>query len=512
MSATTRVLHEIANAVLAVSLLASAVLIARVVTRRAAQSRETLAVALCLFFAAMGVRAATLAILGDVEIAPGGIAGAFIAVDAFAAVAAVAFLMLRGRYGVFLEGAARAREYQTEVAEKDREARALAQVNEELRRLDELKSEFLAVMSHELRTPLTAIIGYSRLLTRQIHGPLTPKQLEHQEAIFRSAERLSDLINDLLDVSRLEAARVELSPRPTDARHVLQQAIAVVRPAAEAKQIRLSSELPDDLPLVQADSSRLHQIVVNLLANAVKFTAAGGRVRVQGGRAKGQAWIAVEDNGVGIAPDQLAQIWDPFFQAESPLERRHGGSGLGLTIVRRLVELHGGLVRAESDGVNHGSRFTFTLPLAATVAGTPPLAEADADVEAVLAGRPVLIVEDEPQNQALMRVVVEDMLGARARLCGDGERAVQQAIAHPPALILLDLMLPGVSGWQVARQLREAPETRSVPIIAVSALARSQERETALHAGCDAFVVKPFTPDELAQVVGMVLLKDMAAR
>jgi signal transduction histidine kinase/ActR/RegA family two-component response regulator len=510
--ATTHMLHQIANGVLAAASLASAVLIARVVTRRPAQSREALAVALCLFFAAMGVRAATRAILGDVEMAPGGMAGTIIGVDMLSAVAAVAFLTLRGRYGVFLEGAARAREYLTEVAEKDREARALAQVNEELRRLDELKSEFLAVMSHELRTPLTAIIGYSRLLTRQVHGPLTPKQLEHQEAIFRSAQRLSDLINDLLDVSRLEAARVELSPRPTDARHVVQQAMSVVHAAAEAKQIRLASAMPNDLPLVQADPSRLHQIVVNLLGNAVKFTPAGGSVRVEGGDTTGHAWIAVEDSGVGIAPNQLAQIWDPFFQAESPLERRHGGSGLGLTIVRRLVELHGGLVRAESEGVNHGSRFTFTLPLAAMPAAPPRPSEADADVEPVLAGCRVLIVEDEPQNQALMRTVVEDMLGGSARLCGDGERAVQQAIAQPPALILLDLMLPGVSGWQVARRLREAPETRSVPIVAVSALARSQERETALHAGCDAFVVKPFTPDELAQVVSTVLLKDMATR
>src|SRR5206468_906867 len=201
-------------------------------------------------------------------------------------------------------------------AEKDREARALAQVNEELRRLDELKSEFLAMVSHELRTPLTAIVGYSRLLLRQAHGTLTPKQLEHQEAIFRGAQRLNDLINDLLDVSRLEAGRIELTPRSVD-----------------------------------------------------------------------QLWVAVEDDGVGIAKEELQRIWDPFYQVEAPMRRRHGGSGLGLAIVRRLVELHGGVVRAESEGEGRGSRFTFTLPVASVPAATatrgpePPL-----PIEAVLAG------------------------------------------------------------------------------------------------------------------------------
>ena len=153
-------------------------------------------------------------------------------------------------------------EYETGYEQKAREARALAQVNEELRRLDQLKSEFLAMVSHELRTPLTAIIGYSRLLTRQVHGPLSARQLEHQEAIFRGAQRLSDLINDLLDVSRLEAGRVELNPRPTSVRHVVDQVSAVVTVAAQAKQIRIENAVASDLPLVNADPSRLQQVLV----------------------------------------------------------------------------------------------------------------------------------------------------------------------------------------------------------------------------------------------------------
>jgi len=412
------------------------------------------------------------------------------------------FLALHRRYAVFIESADMVREYESGYAAKEREARALAQVNEELRRLDELKSEFLAMVSHELRTPLTAIVGYSRLLMRQVHGPLTAKQLEHQEAIFRSAQRLTELINDLLDVSRLEAARVELDPRPIDVREAVDHVAAAVRVAAQAKQIRITNAIGADAPAVQADATRLHQVLVNLVGNAVKFTPSGGSVTVRAARQADQVWIAVEDTGLGIAKDELSRIWDPFYQVESPLRRRHGGSGLGLAIVRRLVELHGGVVRAESDGENQGSRFSFTMP----VATAPPrkvveMSSVQARIEPVLVGRDVLIVEDDPRNQDLMRVVVEDLMGGRAMIASDGDDAMRQAVEHPPALILLDLMLPGLSGWEVARRLRQHPDSRTVPIIAVSALARPQERESAFHAGCDAYVAKPFTPDELARVI-----------
>jgi CheY-like chemotaxis protein len=174
-------------------------------------------------------------------------------------------------------------------------------------------------------------------------------------------------------------------------------------------------------------------------------------------------------------------------------------------MVRRLVELHGGVVRAESEGENRGSRFTFTLP----VATTPDVPEAAEEVavstDRILSGLNVLVVEDEQENQELMRAVIEDVLGGTVRICGDGERAVGEALDRPPGLILLDLMLPSVSGWEVTRRLRQSPRTRSVPIIAVSALARPQEREAALHAGCDAYLAKPFTPDALANVVATTL-------
>jgi signal transduction histidine kinase/CheY-like chemotaxis protein len=500
------------HVVLGVSVLAAAALIVVEIGRRPTRRREPLGMVLCVFFLALGVRA----IVRGIAVKPPtpeteGLA-IVVAVDVLAAGTAVALLALHRRYALFIESATVVREYETEYAAKAREARSLAQVNAELRRLDELKSEFLAMVSHELRTPLTAIVGYSRLLLRESHGPLSVRQREQQEAIFRSAQRLTDLINDLLDVSRLEAARVEIHPRPTDARQVVDQVMGVVRVAAQAKQIHLVVEL-NELPLVQADATRLHQILVNLLSNAIKFTPTGGRVRVRGGRQNGQVWMAVEDTGVGIAPAELSRIWDPFYQVESPLRRSHGGSGLGLAIVRRLVELHGGVVRAESDGANRGSRFTFTMPVATAPAPSEGVGatEPEPALERVLAGREVLIVEDDEASQALIRAVVEDTLGGRARICDDGERAIAEAVAHPPALILLDLMLPRLSGWEVARRLRQHPLTRGLPIIVVSALARPQEREAALRAGCDAYLSKPFLPDELARVVTTTVLGERVA-
>ncbi|HEU5320685.1 MAG TPA: ATP-binding protein, partial [Methylomirabilota bacterium] len=440
--ASAVLLYRLANGVLAAAALGVAAFIVAEIRRRPRRKREPLGLVFCALFLAVGVRAALR--VWAAAMPPESASLALVVADGATASVAVAFLFLHRRYGVFIETADMVHEYETEYVQKAREARALAQVNEELRRLDELKSEFLAMVSHELRTPLTAIIGYSRLLIRQVHGPLTAKQLEHQEAIFRSAQRLSDLINDLLDVSRLEAGRVELQPRPTDVRQAVDQVTAVVAVAAQAKRIRVTNAVPADLPPVSADPSRLQQILVNLIGNAVKFTGEDGAVRVSAERHKDQVWIAVEDTGVGIAREELARIWDPFYQVEAPMRRRHGGSGLGLAIVRRLVELHGGVVRAESDGDGKGSRFSFTLPATATAVpgAEPPRLEADAAFAGLLAGREVLVVEDEAQNQELMRTVIEDVLGGRAVLAADGEQALAAALAHRPALVLLDLMLP----------------------------------------------------------------------
>ena len=508
---TTEVVYQVVNVLLSASALAVAVLIVVETRRRRTRKVDPLGVALCAVFLAVGVRAAIRVSAVELHFVSPVTAALVLAIDLGAVLAAGAFLAMRRRYRVFIESADLVREYETEYAEKEREAQRLVQVNEELRRLDQLKSEFLAMVSHELRTPLTAIIGYSRLLLRQTHGALTPKQMEQQEAIFRSAQRLADLINDLLDVSRLEAGRVELSPRPVDIRQIVQQVVGVVAPAARAKEIRILPTFPPELPAVHADPTRLQQIFVNLVGNAVKFTGPGGTVQITAGRHRKSVWIAVEDTGVGIARSELAKIWDLFYQVESPLRRRHGGSGLGLTMVRRLVELHGGAVRAESEGENRGSRFIVTLPMAEEPAPASLPDETATILERTLRGRSVLIVEDEKENQELMRSVAEDVLGGEVRLCEDGARAVAEALDRVPDLILLDLMLPQLSGWEVTRRLRQDPRTQTVPIIAVSALARPQEREAALHAGCDAYLAKPFTPDAMARVIATTLGRERVA-
>jgi signal transduction histidine kinase/ActR/RegA family two-component response regulator len=497
-------LARAANAVLGTAVLAIAASVAAAMRRRSTHSVEPLGVAFVIVFLAIGVHA-WVHVVAIGERGEPGVSYVLIVVEWIAAVSAIAFVALHRRHGLFVGSADIARDYER----KEQEARALAQVNEELRRLDQLKSEFLAMVSHELRTPLTAIIGYSRLLLRQAHGTLNAKQVEHQEAIFRSAQRLSELINELLDVSRLEAGRVELAPRPTSLRHIADQAIAVVGVAAQAKQIRLENAVSADLPLVNADPTRLQQILVNLIGNGVKFTPTGGRVALSAGAQRDQVWVAVEDTGVGISAQELARIWDPFYQVESPLSRRHGGSGLGLSIVRRLVELHGGVVRAESGGINRGSRFTLTLPVAVAVQDAP--VEPEPPLQPVLTGRHVLIVEDEHENQTVLRSIVEEVLGGKATVCNDGEQALRATMEQAPALVLLDLMLPGLSGWEVARRLRQNPRTRETAIIAVSALARTQEREAALHAGCDAYLAKPFTPEEMGRLIATALARHGAA-
>src|SRR5687768_8114977 len=321
---TVEFLYRLANLVLGIAALTVAAFIVVEIARRPTSRRDPLGVVFCVLFLAVGMRSVLRGLVGDFVPAEIGAPWAVTVLDWVAAAAAVALLALRRHYALFIESAKIVREYETGYVAKAREARSLAQVNEELRRLDELKSEFLAMVSHELRTPLTAIIGYSRLLLRQVHGPLNPRQLEQHEAIFRSAQRLTDLINDLLDVSRLEAGRMELSARPTKVRPIVDQVIAVVGVAAQNKQIRILNEVPGDLPVVSADPTRLQQVFVNLIGNGVKFTPASGVVRVTGGARGDQVWISIEDTGLGIAPEELARIWDPFYQVESPLHRRHG--------------------------------------------------------------------------------------------------------------------------------------------------------------------------------------------
>lgn len=240
----------------------------------------------------------------------------------------------------------------------------LERANEEMRQLDRLKGDFLALISHELRTPLTSIIGYTDLLLRQLHGPLNDRQEQHGLAVKKAAARLLALINDLLEVVRLQYGQVELTSGPTGLPDTFAGALSEFLAAAERGAVELRIDAPPALPTVWADNQRLHQILVHLLDNAIKFTPPGGTVTICAEPRVDSVYVCVIDTGVGVPAEELGRIWDRFHQVDSSTRRRFGGTGLGLAIVRDLVELQGGTVEARSDGPGQGSVFGFTVPLA----------------------------------------------------------------------------------------------------------------------------------------------------
>ena len=394
-----------------------------------------------------------------------------------------------------LESAWLGHQHEARVAELERS-------NADLRELERLQGDFLSMVSHELRTPLTAIIGYTDLLLRQAHGPLNERQSRHGEAVKKAAHRLLGLINDLLDVTRLESRQVELAIAPLPLAEAFSRALGEAEAAAEQRQIELRLDVPTSLPIVLADGERLNQILENLLDNAIKFTPAGGRVILRSERRDGQAHVCVEDTGVGVPPEQLEIIWSRFHQVDSSTRRRFGGTGLGLAIVRNLVALHQGSVDASSGESGAGSRFCFSIPMAPAAPAspqavvTPPVAPR----ERLEQERRILVVDDEPDNRALIASIITDILGHRAWLAADGTDALRQA-RDEPDLILLDLRMPGLSGFEVARALKSDPRTADIPLVALTALAAEGDRESALAAGCTGWVTKPFSSAELAAAI-----------
>ena len=395
---------------------------------------------------------------------------------------------------VVVEAARRAAEVEARNAELERANAALVE-------LDRLKGDFLSMISHELRTPLTAIIGYTDLLLRGSHGGLNERQARHQVAVKKAAHRLLALVNDLLDVNRLESGRVELARESVAIYDAASRAIHDVEATARQRNVELRLDAPTTSPWVDADPERLHQIMLNLLDNALKFTHEGGRVTLHIDRVGDQAAVVVEDTGVGIPVAELNRIWDRFHQVDSSTRRHVGGTGLGLVIVRNLVALHGGRVAVQSDGPGLGSRFSFTLPLASVP--TLPVSEPDvppAVVERSGARRVVLIVDDEPDNREVIATLVSDDLGYETRSATNGEEALIAARSRPD-LILLDLRMPGLSGYEVARQLKADAATASIPIVAITALADEDDQRAAREAGCVGCLTKPFTPASLATAV-----------
>jgi CheY-like chemotaxis protein len=369
--------------------------------------------------------------------------------------------------------------------------------NEELLQANRIKDEFLATLSHELRTPLNAIVGWTRLLrTGRLDERTGGRALE---TIDRNATLQAKLVEDLLDVSRIITGKLRLRIANVDPISVMEAAINSVRPAAEAKAIRIDAALDSSAGLIAADGDRLQQVMWNLLSNAIKFTQAGGHVCVRMQRGPGGLTIRVEDDGAGIEPAFLPYVFDRFRQADSSTTRNHGGLGLGLAIVRHLVELHGGTVHAESRGEGLGATFAVTLPWSArgervrTTLPSMPVATERTEppqVAPLLGGLRLLIVDDEADARELLAAAFTQM-GARVQVVASADEALAAIERDPPHVLISDIGMPGKDGYALAQRLRASERGRRLPAVALTAYATSEDIKRALAAGYDLHVAKP---------------------
>ncbi|HEU4406292.1 MAG TPA: PAS domain-containing protein [Polyangiaceae bacterium] len=373
------------------------------------------------------------------------------------------------------------------------------------------KDEFLAVVSHELRTPLNAILGWARMLQS---GALDAARQGHAVAtIERNARAQAQIVDDLLDVSRIVTGKLRLDVGPVDLARAVEAAADSVRPAAEAKGVRLELALDPAAGPVMGDADRLQQIAWNLLSNALRHTPRGGRVEVCLARREAQLELRVEDTGEGVAPEFLPHLFERFRQADSSTTRRHGGLGLGLAIVKHLVELHGGAVRAESEGPGRGSTFVVSLPVPPPRPAPPPepppalgaRAPGADDAPAELAGLRVLVVDDEEDARELVRTLLEQE-GVEVETAPSAERALELLRARRFDALISDIGMPGTDGHAFLRRLRALPASQGgqTPAVALTAYARLEDRTRALLAGFQIHLPKPVDPAELLAVLATV--------
>jgi PAS domain S-box-containing protein len=360
------------------------------------------------------------------------------------------------------------------------------------------KDEFLAVLSHELRTPLQAMLGWLRLLRT---GRLdTAAEARALETIERNTRAQTKIIGDLLDVSGILAGKLRVEPRPMDLAAAVEGAVQSARATAEAKNVRVVSDLERREMMVDGDADRLDQVMANLLSNALKFTPAGGTVEVRLRRHEGQARLTVADTGIGITPEVLPHIFDRFRQADSSTTRTHGGLGLGLALVRYLVEAHGGSVGADSAGLGRGSSFTVSLPLRIGAAASD--ATREAGPAGTLAGAQVLVIDDDADTREVLAYALRGF-GVEVTVAASATEALAVLAAEPSTLVVSDLSMPAEDGYTLIRRLREidAAAGRRRPAVALTAHARLDDRRRALEAGFDAYLVKPVEPKDLVAVV-----------
>jgi signal transduction histidine kinase/CheY-like chemotaxis protein len=363
------------------------------------------------------------------------------------------------------------------------------ELEEELRLQDRRKDEFLAMLAHELRNPLAPIIHATSLLGTGDAG-------EAREVIRRQSQHLARLVDDLLDVSRITRGSVHLERRAVALSEIVRAATDMWRHYIEEKNLRLSIEVDERPVWIDADPLRLTQVLANLVHNAAKFTPPGGRVDVMAGVIDGAACVRVRDSGQGMSGDVLEHAFELFVQGPPPLDRPHGGLGLGLTLVRRLIELHGGTVEARSDGAERGSEFIVRLP----VASPPPAAKSAAAMRAEHRMRRVLLVEDHADARRILALMLTRS-GHDVRTAEDGPGALAEARRFAPEVVLLDIGLPGMDGYAVARQLRTMPQCGGARLIALTGYGQAEDREQSREAGFDEHLLKPVEPANLLALI-----------
>ena len=375
---------------------------------------------------------------------------------------------------------------------------------EEAETANRLKDEFLATLSHELRTPLNAIIGWTAMLR---HAPSDRQRLQHGlEVIERNARSQAHLVEDVLDMARIITGKLRLELKPLSVQTVVDSAVEALRPAADAKRIRLDVSCALGMPAINGDAARLQQVLWNVLSNAVKFTSEDGSISVRVGMSASHVRVAIADTGIGIDPQFLPFVFDRFRQADQTVTRGHGGLGLGLAIVKHLIELHGGRVGVTSAGLGKGATFTLDLPVPAVLASGPkPDAPSTDALDLQFSGCRILVVDDDETTRELLGELLAgaDAVVMTAPSAEAAFEAVQQAEPH---VIIADIGLPGEDGCSLMRRIRSLPSRiADVPAIALSAYTRHEDRESARASGFTSFIGKPATPADLMIAVQQVL-------
>ena len=386
-------------------------------------------------------------------------------------------------------------------AERDRLLEAERIARAEAERANRAKDDFVAMVSHELRTPLNAILGWTQLMTRGRNDPALIQR--GMDVVARNTRLQAQLISDLLDISRIVAGKLQLETRSVDLRSIVGESLVTMEEEARSKGVVIEQALDDAGALVSGDASRLQQICWNLVSNAVKFTPRGGRVRV--GLTFDGPWARVEvaDTGVGIRPEFLSHVFDRFQQADRSITRQFGGLGLGLSIVKHLVELHGGTVQAASEGEGKGATFTVTLPVASDVTAQERRRDRaeSVDIGVALDAIRLLVVEDEADTLEFLRRLLTTH-GATVLTAATANEALSLVLNQRPDLMISDIGLPGMDGYDLIQNVRrQTSPGRDIPAIALTAYARTEDRTRALRAGYQAHIAKPVEPNELLAMI-----------